>query len=116
MTNVKQSTQLWLGWLTVIAAFISFIMLSYVVPQFEELFEGFGAELPAFTQFIVSAHNQFYLLALPGFIGNLLIHSTKNRLGWWLVGFSGVMGILLIPLTIIAMYLPVFEMGRVVAG
>jgi type II secretory pathway component PulF len=116
MTNMKQSTQLWIGWLTTIGALISFILMMFVVPEFEELFEGFGAELPVFTQLILNVHNQFYLLALPGVIGNLLIQSFKNRIGWWLVGFTAVMGVLLIPLTVIAMYLPVFEMGNVVAG
>ena len=34
----------------VIALIISTILLLYVVPQFEQLFTNFGAELPAFTQ------------------------------------------------------------------
>ncbi len=37
-----------------VAVIVSAILLVYVVPQFEELFKGFGADLPAFTQFIVS--------------------------------------------------------------
>ena len=32
---------------------VSAILLIFVVPQFEELFQGFGADLPAFTQLIV---------------------------------------------------------------
>lgn len=39
----------------VVALVVSAIMLIFVVPQFEEVFRGFGAELPAFTQLIVSA-------------------------------------------------------------
>ena len=35
------------------AILVSAILLIFVVPQFEEVFRGFGAELPAFTQFIV---------------------------------------------------------------
>jgi len=38
----------------VVALLVSAIMLIFVVPQFEEVFQGFGAELPAFTQMIVS--------------------------------------------------------------
>ncbi|HGK7304742.1 type II secretion system F family protein [Stenotrophomonas maltophilia] len=38
----------------VVALLVSAIMLIFVVPQFEEVFRGFGAELPAFTQMIVS--------------------------------------------------------------
>jgi len=116
MESLKQSTQLWISSLMVTAALISFIMLSYVVPEFEELFEGFGAELPGFTQFIIGIHDSFYFLAAPGVIGNILIYNFKHKLGWWLVGFSGVMGVALIPLTIIAMYLPIFQMGDVVTG
>lgn len=37
----------------VVAILVSSIMLIYVVPQFEEVFKNFGADLPAFTQLIV---------------------------------------------------------------
>ena len=36
-----------------VAILVSSILLVWVVPQFEEVFKGFGAELPAFTQMIV---------------------------------------------------------------
>ncbi|WP_434030378.1 type II secretion system F family protein [[Pseudomonas] boreopolis] len=38
-----------------VAIIVSAILLVFVVPQFEEVFKGFGAELPAFTQMIVAA-------------------------------------------------------------
>ena len=38
----------------VIAGIVSAVLLIFVVPQFEELFKGFGAELPAFTQMVVN--------------------------------------------------------------
>lgn len=38
----------------IIAAVVTAILLIYVVPQFEGIFKGFGAELPAFTQFVVT--------------------------------------------------------------
>lgn len=37
-----------------VAIIVSAILLIYVVPQFEEVFKSFGAELPAFTQMIVN--------------------------------------------------------------
>ena len=37
----------------VVAFIVTAILLIFVVPQFEELFQGFGASLPAFTQFVV---------------------------------------------------------------
>jgi type IV pilus assembly protein PilC len=39
----------------VVAILVSAILLIFVVPQFETTFASFGAELPAFTQLIVSA-------------------------------------------------------------
>ena len=38
----------------VVAAVVSAILLIKVVPQFEEIFAGFGAELPEFTQMVVN--------------------------------------------------------------
>lgn len=38
-----------------VALIVSSILLIWVVPQFEDVFKGFGAELPAFTQMIVTA-------------------------------------------------------------
>jgi len=37
----------------VVAVIVSMILLIFVIPQFESLFKGFGAELPAFTQFVI---------------------------------------------------------------
>src|SRR6202167_3717789 len=38
----------------IIAVVVSIILLIFVIPQFEELFKGFGADLPAFTQMVVN--------------------------------------------------------------
>ncbi|MCZ7843769.1 MULTISPECIES: type II secretion system F family protein [Stenotrophomonas maltophilia group] len=38
-----------------VAFVVSAILLMFVVPQFEEVFKSFGADLPAFTQMIVAA-------------------------------------------------------------
>lgn len=38
-----------------VAILVSAILLIYVVPQFESVFENFGADLPAFTKLIVAA-------------------------------------------------------------
>ncbi|NLC60733.1 MAG: type II secretion system F family protein [Gammaproteobacteria bacterium] len=39
----------------VVAILVSAILLIFVVPQFEQTFQSFGADLPAFTQLIISA-------------------------------------------------------------
>jgi type IV pilus assembly protein PilC len=38
----------------VVAVIVSLVLLIFVIPQFEALFKGFGAELPAFTQMVVN--------------------------------------------------------------
>ncbi|MGQ0622423.1 MAG: type II secretion system F family protein [Panacagrimonas sp.] len=38
----------------VVAVIVTGILLYFVVPQFEALFEGFGADLPAFTKMVVA--------------------------------------------------------------
>jgi type IV pilus assembly protein PilC len=37
----------------VVAVVVTIILLIFVIPQFEALFKGFGADLPAFTQFVI---------------------------------------------------------------
>src|SRR5574344_28125 len=51
-----------------IAAIVTAILLIYVVPQFEGIFKGFGAELPAFTQFVVNLSRllqEWWFIILP---------------------------------------------------
>jgi type IV pilus assembly protein PilC len=37
----------------VVAVIVTIILLVFVIPQFENLFKGFGADLPAFTQMVI---------------------------------------------------------------
>ncbi len=55
----------------VVAFIVTAILLIFVVPTFEELFKGFGAELPAFTQFTIDLSQWmqaywFYVVAIVG--------------------------------------------------
>ena len=38
----------------VVALIVTTILLIFVIPQFESLFKGFGADLPAFTQMVIN--------------------------------------------------------------
>jgi len=38
----------------VVAVVVTVILLIFVIPQFESLFKGFGADLPAFTQWVIN--------------------------------------------------------------
>ena len=37
----------------VVAFIVTIILMIFVIPTFEDLFQGFGADLPAFTQFVI---------------------------------------------------------------
>ncbi|KMM75916.1 type II secretion system F family protein [Xanthomonas sp. LMG 8992] len=58
-----------------VALIVSSILLVFVVPQFEDVFKGFGAELPAFTQMIVAASRfmvAYWWLLLFVLIGSIV--------------------------------------------
>ena len=53
----------------VVAFIVSGILLLFVVPQFQELFQGFGADLPAFTQMVINLSEfmqKYWWLVLAG--------------------------------------------------
>jgi type IV pilus assembly protein PilC len=54
----------------VVAFIITAVLLVFVIPQFESLFKGFGADLPALTQLVISLSNVFqeYWWAIFGVI------------------------------------------------
>ena len=57
-----------------VALIVTGILLIKVVPQFEEVFQGFGAELPAFTQMVVGLSEfvqAYWLFALGGIIAGI---------------------------------------------
>ncbi|MCE2597387.1 type II secretion system F family protein [Motilimonas cestriensis] len=55
-----------------VAIVVTTILLLFVIPQFEEIFSGFGAELPAFTQFVIGIsvfmQNYWYVVFGVSFI------------------------------------------------
>jgi type IV pilus assembly protein PilC len=55
----------------VVAVIVTVILLLFVIPQFESLFKGFGADLPAFTQMVINMSrwmqaNGWFLLIVTG--------------------------------------------------
>ncbi len=60
-----------------IAAIVTSILLVKVVPQFAEIFEGFGAQLPAFTLFVMGISDfmvAYWWMFLFGTIGFVIIY------------------------------------------
>ena len=55
----------------VVAIVVSAILLIFVVPTFAEMFSGFGAELPAFTQMVVNMSD--WLMANGMYLGVVIV-------------------------------------------
>ncbi|WP_417530914.1 type II secretion system F family protein [Marinobacter lipolyticus] len=66
----------------VVAIVVTAILLVKVVPQFESLFQGFGADLPVFTQFIISISEwmqQWWFIVLLGIVGSIFLFKEAIR-------------------------------------
>ena len=71
----------------VVAAAVTGILLVKVVPTFQELFEGFGAELPAMTQFVINLsdgmqRNGIFMLAGFAAFVFLLVQAKQRSQGF----------------------------------
>ncbi len=58
-----------------IAFIVTVILLIKVVPTFQELFEGFGADLPAFTQFVIGISEwmqQYWWILILAIVGTII--------------------------------------------
>jgi type IV pilus assembly protein PilC len=67
----------------VVAVIVTAILLIFVIPEFESLFQGFGADLPAFTRFVIDiskfVQSQGWLLLIGGVLAALGFLHAKKR-------------------------------------
>jgi len=66
----------------VVAIIVTAILLVKVVPQFETLFQGFGAELPVFTQMVISLSEwlqSWWFVVLLGIVGTIFLFKEAKR-------------------------------------
>src|SRR6202789_631706 len=68
-----------------VAVIVSTILLIFVIPQFEALFKGFGADLPAFTQMVVNLsrfvqhQGWMVIIAIGGAIFTFMYFHKRSR-------------------------------------
>lgn len=68
----------------VVAIVVTAVLLVYVIPQFEDLFKGFGADLPAFTQFVVNlshslrSNGLIVLVAIAGMVSAFIYFKKRS--------------------------------------
>ena len=69
----------------VVAVVVTVILLIFVIPQFEALFKGFGADLPAFTQMVINlskfvqSEGIFLAAVIAGAIWTFIYFKKRSR-------------------------------------
>jgi type IV pilus assembly protein PilC len=69
----------------VVAVIVTVVLLVFVIPQFEALYKGFGANLPAFTQFVINVskivqHDGFYIaMVVAGIFWAFFYFKKRSR-------------------------------------
>lgn len=66
----------------VVAIIVTAILLVKVVPQFQSLFQGFGADLPVFTQMVVNLSHwmqKWWFAVLLGIVGFVMLFKESKR-------------------------------------
>src|ERR1700716_2710587 len=66
-----------------VAVIVTVVLLLFVIPEFESLYKGFGADLPAFTTMVINLskflqHNGIYLAVVLGFAGYAFFYFKKR--------------------------------------
>ena len=71
----------------VVATVVTTILLIFVIPEFESLFQGFGADLPAFTRMVIDlshfvrSQGLFLAMGIGGAVwGYLYMHKRSKKL------------------------------------
>jgi type IV pilus assembly protein PilC len=67
----------------VVAVIVTVVLLIFVIPQFESLYKGFGADLPAFTQMVINLsrfvqRDGLYIAVVLGLIGWSFFYFKKR--------------------------------------
>lgn len=66
----------------VVAIVVTAILLVKVVPQFESLFQDFGADLPVFTQFVINISEwlqEWWFIVLLGIVGAIFLFKESRQ-------------------------------------
>ncbi len=116
-------TEIWILGSGMVALLLAAIAVNLVVPQFQDVFDGFGAQLPWLTAVFVKHRHAFFLLPLlPPLLWWGLARSAGKAPGTRrnaaMIALLVALGLtfVMVPLAIIAMYLPIFGLAAAVDG
>lgn len=109
-------------WVLFVFALLLAISAYFAVPAFDDLYQGFGATIPALTQWVIKLAKWLVILpamfAIPAIMyteaAQLTAASQRQYLVLFWLGLAVLLGV--IGLVVYAMYLPLVEMGAEVVG
>lgn len=116
MRNAAERWMLATGFLAALAIAAG---LNLVVPQFNDVLRNFGAEIPLLTRLFGEGRYAFFglpLLVLAAWALTPRRAPPGNERGIVALAVGIGSGVVLLPLCLIAMYLPIFKMAAVVDG
>lgn len=116
-------SEIWILGSGMVALLLAAVAVNLVVPQFQDIFDGFGAQLPWLTTVFVKHRHAFFLLPLlPPLLWWGLARTARKapgaRRNSAMIALLVALGLtfVMVPLAIIAMYLPIFRLGSVIDG
>ncbi len=121
--NTCQPVKAWMLILSVVLTLISaviYVAIFFNGAGFQDLFRGFGTELPALTRFFLASYQYYGVLILIGLVPCSLLLWNRNRSVaesnrlFRLVFASFGLSLFLLSVSVAAAYLPIFELGSVV--
>jgi type II secretory pathway component PulF len=93
--------------------------VNLIIPRFSDVFQNFGAELPLLTRLFLEGRYALFglpLLVLAAWALTPRRTPPGNQRGVVALAVGIGMGAILLPLCLIAMYLPIFRMAAAVDG
>lgn len=89
---------------------LSALSITFIVPQFAKVFEGFGADLPLMSRLFANFYLMAWLMPVSVLAIKFLWPNPRQRT--LLMNVCGiVLPIAMMPMTVVAMYLPMFVMA-----
>ena len=81
----------------------------YLLASFQKLFTTGGIPIPPLTRVILVTHKYWLLFPVLGLAGCVMLFWSKDRRGWYLLTMALLSVLILLPLTVWAMYAPVTQ-------
>jgi type II secretory pathway component PulF len=96
-----------------LGAIVAPLMAHIIVPQFNEVFRNFGAELPFFTKLLVRGYPALWLLPIAVLAAWFRWPRREFRaVAACLIG--ALSAALFVPVMIVAVYLPIFKLAATI--